>query len=342
MLSILILIGLVIAFSFVVDADFITFFYHLYRTKYKKKCFKGKTLWIVGASSGLGEYLVYESALNDAKCIIISSRRKDQLQRVAKTANKEFNNNTKIIIVPFDIVEFVENKNGRKKCQEFINKIIKQNNINDIDILVMNTGVTGRGLLINTDLNIFKRLMNVNVFGITVFVQSFISILRELKWIKKSNTNKQRGIYVTSSIAGLVGSPGQGAYACAKHAINGCMKSLRFELIKDNIHVGLICPGPFRPSANSNDGLGETIDGSSGRLLKKDSMKKKMTSERAAKLYVTVIACRITESWLAHNPYLLFVYVMQYLPCLTSILTKYVGRSRMKDVLHKQQQKKKE
>eukprot|EP00483_Globobulimina_turgida_P000493 UN00493 len=204
----------------------------------------------------------------------------------------------------------------------------------------MNTGITARGLVINTDLNVFQRLMNLNVLGITVFVQSFIAILRDLHWIKASNTNKQRSIYVTSSIAGLVGSPGQGAYACAKHAINGCMKSLRFEMVRDNINIGLVCPGPFRPSENSNDGLGETTNDTSGRLLKKDSMKKKMTTERAAKLYVTAIACRITESWLAHNPILLFTYVMQYLPCLTSILVKYVGPSRMKSILYKQQQMK--
>ena len=151
----------------------------------------------------------------------------------------------------------------------------------------------------------------------------------------------QRGIYITSSIAGLVGSPGQVAYASSKHAINGYMKSLRYELVRDNINIGIVCPGPFKPSENSNDGLGGSIDEKSGRLNKKDMKKKKMTSERAADLYVSVMNGGITESWLAGNPYLLFCYVQQYLPFLRGYLAKIVGPMRTKEILRKQNKAKK-
>ena len=181
-----------------------TYFYHFYRIKYKSKCFKNKVIWIVGASSGLGEQIVYESAANDAKCIIISSRRKEQLERVAKAANKDYNANTKIIIVPVDLLQFLDTDNGRKSCEAFVHNVIKENELTNIDVLVMNSGITARALGIKTSLSVFERLMNVNVFGIAVFVQSFVTVLRELHWIKASNTNKyQRSIYITSSIAGL-------------------------------------------------------------------------------------------------------------------------------------------
>merc|ERR1712048_956103 len=164
-----------------------------------------------------------------------------------------------------------------------------------------------------------------------VFIQSFITVLRNIHWIKGSNTNQcRRQIYITSSIAGLVGSPGQSVYSASKHAINGFVKSLRYELVRDNIQMGLVCPGPFRPSENSNDGMGETKNGSSGRLLKKDAMKKKMTAERAAELYVTAIACGINEAWLTYSHILLFAYICQYLPCLESVLVKVIGPRRMK------------
>ena len=70
--------------------------------------------------------------------------------------------------------------------------------------------------------------------------------------------------------------------------------------------------------------------------------KKKMTSKRAAELYTTTIACRLNESWLATNPYLLFTYINQYLPILQGLLTKIVGPKRTKEILHSQNQKKSE
>jgi len=338
MILILVFFGLIVGLCFVMDADVMTTLYHLYRTKYRKQCFEGKTIWIVGASSGLGEHLVYQSAAQNAKCIIISSRRRDQLERVAETASTH-NASTKLVVAPFDICSFVEDNDGRTKCEQFIVDLITEHDIKDIDELVMNTGITGRGLALNTTLDVMQRLVTVNGFGIIVFVQSFISVLRELKWIKKSNTNKSRGIYITSSVAGLVGAPGQSAYAAAKHAINGFMKSLRFEVVRDKLHIAIVCPGPFRPSEHSNDGLGESVKSSSGRLLKADALKKKMTAQRAAELYVTVMVHKITESWLCGGSILLFVYIMQYLPVLTSVLVKFVGPMRMKDIIHKAQQK---
>ena len=188
--------ALITGLTFIMDADFVTFFYHLYRSKYVPKCFKNKTIWIVGASSGLGEYLVYKACTNDAKCIIISSRRKEQLQRVADTANKDYNPNTKIIIIPIDLLQFIDPKNGASDCEEFITKVIKENKIDDIDYLVLNTGITARALGMKTDLSVFNKLMNLNVFAIVTFTQSFIATLRKLSIIKSSNTNtKKRGLW---------------------------------------------------------------------------------------------------------------------------------------------------
>eukprot|EP01083_Nonionella_stella_P100863 285042_1 len=72
----------VAAFSYFMDADFITYSYDLYRSKYDKDGMQDKTVWIVGASSGIGEYLVYELVKSGAKRIILSSRRIESLKRV--------------------------------------------------------------------------------------------------------------------------------------------------------------------------------------------------------------------------------------------------------------------
>lgn len=58
-----------------------------------------KVIWITGASSGIGEALVYECAKQNAK-IILSARRESELARVAKSANLNASNS---LVLPFDL-----------------------------------------------------------------------------------------------------------------------------------------------------------------------------------------------------------------------------------------------
>eukprot|EP01083_Nonionella_stella_P119755 358244_1 len=48
------------AFAYFIDADFITYGHDLYRSQFDKDGMTDKTIWVIGASSGIGEYLVYD------------------------------------------------------------------------------------------------------------------------------------------------------------------------------------------------------------------------------------------------------------------------------------------
>ena len=61
---------------------------------------QNKVIWITGASSGIGEALVYECAKQNAK-IILSARRESELVRVAKATNLTASN---FLILPFDFI----------------------------------------------------------------------------------------------------------------------------------------------------------------------------------------------------------------------------------------------
>ena len=58
-----------------------------------------------------------------------------------------------------------------------------------------------------------------------------------------SGINDKHSIFVTSSVGGKLGGPGQAAYCMSKHAINGYLEGIRVELGDNGIHIGIICPG---------------------------------------------------------------------------------------------------
>ena len=60
---------------------------------------QNKVIWITGASSGIGEALVYEFAKQQA-IVVVSARREQELQRVITKANF---NTTNFLIIPFDL-----------------------------------------------------------------------------------------------------------------------------------------------------------------------------------------------------------------------------------------------
>jgi len=81
--------------------------------------FKNKTIWITGASSGIGEELVYAlSNLNLDTKIIISARRIEELERVKKASQNQEN----IAILPLDLAQ--SDFEEQKKRFHFLEKLI--------------------------------------------------------------------------------------------------------------------------------------------------------------------------------------------------------------------------
>ena len=108
--------------------------------------FKNKVVWITGASSGIGEALVYEFASKGAK-LVLSARREHELQRVAITAN--LTNETSLLL-PFDLVD-------TSKADEYAESII--NKFGCIDILINNGGQSQRAEAIHTSVEAEKKII---------------------------------------------------------------------------------------------------------------------------------------------------------------------------------------
>ncbi|MBK5238642.1 MAG: SDR family oxidoreductase [Actinomycetales bacterium] len=103
-----------------------------------------------------------------------------------------------------------------------------------IDVVICNAGISGEvAELVSYPAEVFQRVINVHVMGAFNTLQSTIPHVPD-----------GASIIITSSITGLVGPPKVSAYATAKHAQVGMMKSLAAELAPRGIRVNTINPGP--------------------------------------------------------------------------------------------------
>ncbi len=106
-----------------------------------------------------------------------------------------------------------------------------------LDGLVNNAGVALGGFLEQVDEDEFRRLMDVNLFGVFSLTNAALPAMRE----------RGRGVIVNiSSTSGRVAIPGLGAYAASKWALEGMSEALRHELRPFGVRVVLIEPGAYR------------------------------------------------------------------------------------------------
>lgn len=196
-----------------------------------------KTVWITGASSGIGEALTY--LLDKKNCkLILSSRKEDELERVKSNCQ---NQNT-IHIVPLDLAK-------HESLPGTVALVVAE--YGPIDILINNAGLSQRSLIAETEFDVYKKLMDVNYLGTLALTKALLP-----HFIKN-----QKGHFVTvTSLMGKFGSPYRSGYCGAKHALHGFFDVLRLEHEKDGISVTLICPGFVNTNVAKN---ALTADGSS-------------------------------------------------------------------------------
>ena len=195
----------------------------------RKPNFEGKTVWITGASSGIGEALTYEFVKRGAQ-VIISARNEESLNRVKSNTTQN-----KVTVLPMDLSD----------SETALEKAKQVTKSHQIDILVNNAGIGQRSTFISSldDLFIEKRLMELNYFSVVALTKA----------VAKQMIEKRSGqMVVISSVAGLVGSPCRSSYSGSKYAISGFYESMRNELEDFNVNVTTIYPGYVRTDFSKN------------------------------------------------------------------------------------------
>ena len=177
-------------------------------------------VWITGASSGIGKAFVKH--YNDLGFfVILSSRNVKALESVVKELKRPE-------LTHVQVLDLEKSDNFKDITQQLISKF------NKIDILINNGGISQRGTVAETSIDIDRKIMEVNYFGNIALTKAVLPYMRAAKNGK---------IIVISSIAGKFGFFLRSAYSASKHALQGFYESLLLEEAKNNIHVTIAYPG---------------------------------------------------------------------------------------------------
>ncbi len=255
----------------------------------RDKMFENKVAWITGASSGIGESLVYEFVRRGAR-VIASSNDPTGLVRVKESCNSKAEY---VTCVPFDLSDMAG-------IEEIVREQVET--FGKIDYLVNIGGISQRGRIDETPLWLDRKIFEINYFGTIALTKAVLPYMI---------SRKTGHILATSSISGRFGFPLRSAYSASKQALHGFFETLYLENKSSNIRTSVIIPGRVN-TAISYHAL--TPDGKEHGQLD-EGQAKGISPDRAAKIIIRGIQ-RDKREILVGKSELLLLHIRRYLPWL--------------------------
>lgn len=254
---------------------------------------KDKVVWITGASSGIGEALAVAASAAGAK-LVLTARRESELLRVRNACADP----KRVAVLPLDLTAFDADAAAKQAAWFF----------GPVDVLVNNAGISQRGTVLQTEMAVYRRIMELDFFACVALTKALLP---------QMVTRKAGHIVTISSVVGYVGTPLRSGYAAAKHALHGFYDALRAEVWRENVQVTLICPGYIKTNVSLNAITG---DGGTHGLMDDGQLRGMSAPECARQIWAAVAAGR--EEVLIGAREALFVRIKRHLPSLMSYAIK--------------------
>ena len=181
--------------------------------------FSGKRVWVIGASSGIGEACAQALIKAGAK-VALSSRRVERLNTLAALGNSE-----QSLVLPLDVTDDAQLKNGYQSILS---------TWGGIDLLLFVSGVYVPLRADNFDIDTAEQTINANLLGP---MRAVALVLPEML---KAHTGH---IAIVGSVAGYSGLPKALAYGPSKAAIINFCETLYYDLLLQGVSVHMISPG---------------------------------------------------------------------------------------------------
>jgi len=187
----------------------------------------GKVAWITGASSGIGAALAREWSRRGG-FVVLSGRDQSRLADVARGLSAES------LILPFDVRDDAALGHATREALAWKG---------GVDLAVANAGISQRSTALETDMRVYREIIEVDLIAQIAFAQSLIGPMTE---------RGSGALAFISSIAGKVGVPMRTAYSAAKFGLAGYADALRGELSQSGVSVHAIYPGSIRTDVSRN------------------------------------------------------------------------------------------
>ncbi|PLW83727.1 short chain dehydrogenase [Kineobactrum sediminis] len=203
------------------------------QTGRKGDAFQDQVVWITGASSGIGAALVHEFIDQGAR-VVLSARRESELNNVSRECVEGGCDAARLLVLPLDVTHY-------DAMPAAVQQVL--DTFGGIDLLINNAGLSQRSLCLDTDMDVYRQLLEVDVLGQIALTKSVLPHMV---------TRGSGHLAVTASVAGKVGAPLRTGYCAAKHAVMGFFDALRTEVAHQNIRVTTIIPGFIRTDIARN------------------------------------------------------------------------------------------
>jgi len=181
---------------------------------------KDKVIIITGGSSGIGKALAEKFGLEGSK-LVITGRKQDQLNDAV--ADLQYQG--------IQVTGVLADAGIESDCARVVDTAVRE--YGKIDVLVNNAGISMRALFEDLQLDVFRRVMEVNFYG----------LVNTTKFALPHILRSHGSIVGISSVNGRRATPARSAYSASKFAMIGFLESLRSEVMDRGVHVLTVCPG---------------------------------------------------------------------------------------------------
>lgn len=265
------------------------------------------TVWITGASDGIGKSIALELA-KQGKMLILSGRNREKLEQVQNQCVEIATDNTDIGMEIFDCTSLADSNH------------VAQVLASKIDVAIFCAGVSQRAFSFDMSTESDENIHAVNFLSP---IESSKMLIRNWK-----DQQEQKKIIYISSIASQIPSPLRAMYGASKRALEFYCRISRNELRKLNVaHIqqSIVIPGFIRTEISKKALLGDMTTW--GKM--DTNQLNGMSTEEAAKIIVKLLRSKQQVLYVGMNAGLKIISVLsKYVPKLADVILSKVDTAR--------------